>query len=240
MTSWIRLSRSRARPLLVIALGALVGFAAVVAAWLVDSRTHRDAVLPNVVLLDSRIRGVDADDLRAEVAAIAARFSTANVEVRTPEGSFQASVPDLGVAVNQQATIAEVLAAGRRGAAPRRLWDWARSFVSPVRVPVAIEVDRRKLDRVVVERDPARTPPVEPNLTVKDDRLDGVPGKPGRGVDPAQLAAALRRATPSGNALVVSMDIASIPPRFSEADADRLALEGEQVANGQLQVVAGG
>jgi vancomycin resistance protein YoaR len=224
----------------VIALGAIVGFAAVVAAWLVDSRANRDGVLPNVVLLDTKVHGVETDELRARVAGIAERFSRANVEVRTPGGRFEATVPELGVSVNQEGTIVEVLAAGRRGAAPRRLWEWARSFLSPIRVPVAIDVDRRKLDPAVAERDPERTPPVEPTLEVVGDKLDGVAGKPGRGVDPAALADALRRATPSGDALVVSMELSPIPTRFSEADADQLALEGEQVANGQLQVTVGG
>ncbi|MDQ3980334.1 MAG: VanW family protein [Actinomycetota bacterium] len=240
MTSWIRLSQSRVRPFLVIALGALVGLVAVVAAWLVQSRMSRNAVLPNVVLLDSRIRGVDADELRTKVAEIASRFSAAAVDVRTPEGSFQATVPELGVAVDEEGTTREVLAAGRRGPAPRRLFDWARSFLSPIRVPVAIEVDRRSLDKVVAERDPSRTPPVEPNLEVRDGRLDGVPGKPGRGVNPEELADALRRAKPSGANLVVEMNLSAVPPRFSEADADQLAAEGEALAGGQLQVVAGG
>ena len=210
----------------------------VIGAWLVQGRTHRDAVLPNVVLLDSRIRGVGADELRVKVGEIASRFSTANVEVRTPGGSFQATVPELGVSVDQDATTREVLAAGRRGSAPRRLWDWARSFLSPIRIPVAIDVDRRKLDRVVAERDPARTSPVEPTLTVRDGKLDGVPGKPGRGVNPEELAGALRGAKPSGGNLVVDMELSAVPPRFSEADADRLAAEGEAVAGGQLRVVA--
>jgi hypothetical protein len=234
----ISLSQRWVRPLLVIVLGAFVGLVAVVVAWMVEGRTHRHAVLPNVVLVDTRMRGVKADELQAKVAAIADGFASAGVEVRTPGGSFQATIPELGVSVDQERTTAEVLAAGRRGAAPRRLWEWARSFLSPVRVPVVIGVDRQKLDHIVVERDPARTPPVEPSLALKDGRLDGVPGKPGRGVDPAELAEALRRAKPSGGNLLVTMDLSSIPPRFSEADADHLAAEGEAVAAGQLKVVA--
>src|SRR5436309_2346193 len=190
-------SRSGARPLLVLALGALVGSVAVVAAWVVDSRAHRDAVLPNVALAGRSVRGMTREELDKTVQATAARFASASVEVRAPGGGFDAQVPELGVAVAEGRTVDAALRAGRTGSPPRRLWSWARSFLFPVQLPVAVDVDRSKLDAVVVAKDKGRTPPVEPSLTVKDGRLDGVPGKNGRGVDPAELADALRRATPS-------------------------------------------
>ncbi|MCA1691921.1 MAG: peptidoglycan binding domain-containing protein, partial [Actinobacteria bacterium] len=212
---------------------------AVVAAWIVDTRAHRDGVLPNVAVADQRIRGLDAAELTAVVTRIADRFASATIDVRTPGGRFSASVPELGVAVNRDRTVDDVLTAGREGFWPRRLWVWARSFISPVKVPAAIDVDRQKLDRIVAERDPARTPPVEPSLTVRDGHLEGMAGQPGRGVNPAELAEALRRATPSAGTLEVSMQLSSIDPRFSKADADRLAQEAERLAGGGLQVAIG-
>ncbi len=231
--------RSRAHPLLVLALGALVGSVAVVAAWVIDSRAHRDAVLPNVALAGKSVRGMTREELEGTVRETGARFATAGVEVRSPGGTFQATIPELGVAVDEESTLSEVLLAGRTGSAPRRLWTWARSFVSPVKLPIAIDVDRRKLDQAVVARDTGRVPPVEPSLTVRNGQLDGIPGRNGRGVDPARLADALRRATPTEGTLVVTMDTSAIPPRFSEADADQLAAEGEQLANGGLKVAVG-
>jgi vancomycin resistance protein YoaR len=111
--------------------------------------------------------------------------------------------------------------------------------LSAVKVPVAMDVDRTKLDAVVAQRDPGRTPPVEPSLTVRDGHLDGVPGKNGRGLDPAELAATLRHVAPTGGTIVVTMDPTTIAPRYSKADADRVAAEGEQVASAGLKVAAG-
>ena len=184
----MRLSRTRARPLIVFALGALIGSLAVIAAWIFDGRAHQNAVLPNVVLAGERIRGHDATELKAIVERTATEFSGATVEVRSPNGAFQATVPELGVAVDQERTVEEALAAGRRGAAPRRLWQWARSFLWAVKIPVAIDVDERKLQRIVAERDPGRTPPVEPTLELRDGRIDGVAGTPASGSSPVRSA----------------------------------------------------
>ncbi|MGH9226191.1 MAG: VanW family protein [Acidimicrobiales bacterium] len=237
------MKRRRARPLIFLALGAFVGFLAVVAAWAIDSRAQDGGVLPNAEVADKSVRGMDRDELAAWVHTTAERFATAAVEVRTAGedgGGFEATVPELGVAVDEERTVADALDAGRKGALPARVWRWVRSFISPIQLPVAIKVDRATLDRVVAERDRSRTPPTEPDLEVKGDRLEGVAGKNGRGVDPEELAEALARAEPTTGTLQVTLDIASIPPRFTKADADRLAAEAEEIAKAGLQVGAGG
>ena len=235
------MKRNRARLLIVLAMGAVVGAVAVVAAWFVDTRAHKNSVLPNVVVGDTRVRGMSAEKLTALVDASAATFAGATVDVRTNAGSdaFQATVPELGVTVDAERTIVDALAVGRRGSMARRFYEWAWSFVKPVKLPIAISVDEAKLHKIVAERDKGRTAPVEPSLTGDDGRLTGVPGKNGRGVDPAQLAKTLGRSKPSAGTLVVTMDVTSVPPRFSKEDADRLAAEGEKLAAAGLTIASG-
>jgi vancomycin resistance protein YoaR len=239
--SWMKVRRNRARLLIVMALGAVVGAVAVVAAWLIDSRAHKDAVLPNVVLGDKRVRGMSADKLATWVESSAGQFAGATIIVRTTAGgdAFQATVPELGVTVNQERSVQDALSVGRRGSFARRFYEWAWSFVRPVKLPISVTVDERKLDQIVAERDKGRIAPVEPSLAVADGRLTGVAGKNGRGVDPAQLAKTLGHAKPSAGTLEVTMDITSVPPRFSKDDADRVAAEGEKVAAAGLTVASG-
>lgn len=224
-----------------MALGAVVGAVAVVAAWLIDSRAHHDAVLPNVVVGDKRVRGMSADKLAGWVEGRAGQFAGATVVVRTSAGgeALKATVPELGVEVNREKTVVDALSAGRRGSMARRFWEWATSFVKPVKLPIAVTVDQRKLDQIVAERDKGRIAPVEPSLAVEDGKLAGVAGKNGRGVDPTQLAKTLGHAKPSAGTLVVTMDITSVPPRFTQADAERLAAEGEKVAAAGLTIASG-
>ncbi|MFP5320153.1 MAG: VanW family protein [Acidimicrobiia bacterium] len=230
--------RRRARPVLVAALVGFIGALAVLAAWAVDSRSSRAAVLPRVEVGDRQVQGMDEAELAAWVGDTARRFAEASVIVRSDGGGFEATVPELGLAVDEGRTVADVMAAGRRGSFLRRAWTWARSFLSPVEVPLAVNVDRPTLDRVVAERDRGRTPPVEPGLRLAGGQLRPAAGENGRGISPAELAEALRRTEPVDGTITVTTDVTAIPPRFTEADAGRLAAEAERLATDGLQVRA--
>ncbi|HEX6595352.1 MAG TPA: VanW family protein, partial [Acidimicrobiales bacterium] len=230
--------RRRARPLVLAAVVAFIAVLAVLAAWAIDARAQRDAVLPRVDVGNRQVRGMDRAELGAWVAETAQRFSQASVVVESDGGGLEATVPELGAAVDEAATVADVLAAGREGSFLKRVWTWARSFLAPVEVPLAVNVDRSTLDRVVAERDKGRTPPVEPDLAVVEGQLRPVPGENGRGVSPADLAGALSRNQPEDGTIRVTLDVTSIPPRFTEADAGRLASEAERLATEGLDVRA--
>jgi len=231
--------RRRGRPFVVAGLVAFIGVVAVLAAWALDSRASRGAVLPRVEVGNRQVRGMDEAELAAWVGETARRYSEATVTVRSDGGGFEATVPELGMTVDEPRTVADALAAGRRGSFLRRAWTWARGFVSPVEVPIAVNVDRQILDRVVAERDRGRTPPVEPGLAVVGGQLRPVPGENGRGISPAELARRLQRTEPVDGALTVTADVTSVPPRFTEADAGRLAAEAERLASDGLEVRAG-
>jgi vancomycin resistance protein YoaR len=212
---------------------------AVIAAWAIDARVHRHEVLPNASLAGNRVRGMSPEALTATVHEVAQRLEGATVEVRSPDGTFTATVPELGLEVDEEGTVAAALRAGRTGGAPGRLFRWARSFVDPVEIPVSVTFDQRALDHVVAERDPGRTPPAEPFLALQDGRLMGRPGRPGHGLRPADVAAAIQRADVSESPIVVSVRPRSLPPRFAEEEAQALAATAERLAGGGLVVAAG-
>lgn len=230
--------RRRARPLVLAAVVTFIAVLAVLAAWAIDARAQRGAVLPKAELGGRQVRGMDQAELAAWVAETAQRFAQASVVVRSDGGGLEATVPELGASVDEAATVDEALAAGRRGSFLTRAWTWARSFLSPVDVPLTIQIDRRTLDRVVAERDKGRTPPVEPDVAVVEGQLRPVPGENGRGVSPADLAEALSSTEPVDGTITVTVDVTSIPPRFTEADAGRLASEAERLATDGLAVRA--
>src|SRR5439155_1762419 len=82
-------------PLLVVALGALVGVLAVIIAWALDSRAHDHAVLPNVVLAGKSVRGMQSGELTALAQETAARFANDSVLVKTRSGAggFETTAP---------------------------------------------------------------------------------------------------------------------------------------------------
>lgn len=244
--SWKQVSRKRARPLFVLAIGVFVGVMAVAAAWAIDSRVNDGKVLPNLVMADTRLRGMDRAQLEAWVAETAAQFALADVEVRVRgggeggESGMEATVEDLGAWVDEVATVERAMARARTGPWFARLWDWGRSFLAPIRMPVDVVVDPERLERVVAERDRGRTDPVEPDIAVRDGRLVGVAGEDGRGINPAALSRALSHSRVTSGSLVIEMAASPVPPRFTQQDADRLAAEAERLATEGLEVAAGG
>ncbi len=219
---------------------ALVAAGVLVALWLVDSNAHRGRVGRHVTVGGRSVEGMRPAALDRAVADLAADYRDATVAVRAPGGGFSATGAELGLSVVQDRTTAGALAVGRRGNVAARMWSWARAFVATRPAPVAVTVDQEAMARVVAERDPRRTPPVEPSLTVKDDKVVARPGQPGKGISPPSVLAALRRAGPRGLPLRISVARdGNLPPRFTTADAQRLADRAEQLAGQGLAVTAG-
>lgn len=221
-----------------VALAALA-MGVIVALWAVDTRMSRDEVARKVTLGGRSIAGMTAPELGAAVADLAGRYREAEVLVDAPDGGFQATAPELGLTVVQDETAADAMAVGRTGNVAARIWGWARSFVAERAAPVRIEVDQDAMARIVIERDPKRTPPVEPSLAVEDDKVVPEEGEPGRGISVPSVLAALRKAGPEGLPLRVKAKRDSIPPRFPLEDARRLADRAEAISAAGLPVSAG-
>jgi vancomycin resistance protein YoaR len=227
-----------ARSLGVLAVAAVaVGVLATL--WAVDTNAHSGDVGRKVTLGGRSVSGMPAASLSQAVQDLAARYRDATVVVSADGGGFQATADELGLSVVQDRTAADAMAVGRRGFVLARMWSWARGFVAARPAPVAITVDEGAMARIVAERDPQRAAPVEPSLTVKDDKVVPRPGEPGKGISPPSVLAALRRAGPKGLPLRISVARDSLPPRFPVADAQRLADTAEQLVGQGLPVVAG-
>jgi vancomycin resistance protein YoaR len=222
----------------VLALAGLA-LAIVAALWAVDTKVSEDTVGRKVTLGGQSVAGMDRQELEAAVADLGGRYRDAAVVVEAPDGGFEATAPELGLSVDQARTAADAMGVGRSGNIAARMFGWAKGFLAERPAPVRIEVDQAAMERIVRERDPKRTPPVEPSITVKDDKVVAKPGEPGRGISAPSVLAALRAAGPRGLPLRISVDRDSVPPRFPIDDARRLAERAEALAAGGLPVTAG-
>ena len=222
-------------------MGVLVGVVVLVAgAWTLDTRAHDGEVVRNVTLAGKSVDGMNRAELGGVVDELAGRYDRAGIEVKAPDGGFRAGADELGVSVDRDRTVVDALAEGRRGSVPARIWGWARHLVfGDRRARVALRLDQAAVARIVVERDPARTAPVEPSIETRAGQLVGVDGRPGRQIDPTSLAGGLGRADLGRDPVVVTADRATVPPRFSRADADGLAARAEERARNGFKVVAG-
>ncbi len=221
-------------------VGALGFVVAVCAAWGLDSYLNRDRVGRNVTLAGRAIGGMERPAVAEAVARLAAEYTAAPVAIRAGDASFEVGAADLGLSLQQQGTEAAAMAVGREGFVASRVWSWARRLVVSRPSPVVVDVDEAAVARVAVERDPKRVAPVEPTITVKDDRIVAVPGVPGDGIPPDSLAAALSTMAPEGLPFSVDVERAPVPPRFAMAEAEQLAGEAERLAATGLPVSAAG
>lgn len=227
--------RGVVRVLVILALAVAV----VVALWALDTKMSDDEVARKVTLGGRSIARMDRQELEAAVAELGVRYREAGVVVEAPDGGSEATAPELGLSVDQAATAGAAMAVGRTGNVVARIVGWGKGFLVDRPAPVRINVDQAAMERIVRERDPKRTPPVEPSVMVKDDKVVPKPGEPGRGISAPSVLAGLRDAGPRGLPLRISVDRDSVPPRFPIEDARRLAERAEALSAGGLPVTAG-
>jgi vancomycin resistance protein YoaR len=214
--------------------------AVVVVLWVVDGQAHKGVVARNVALVDRNIGGMDRQEVDAAVAALSARYASAEVEVDAPDGGFKAGAAELGLSVQGEATVEAALDIDHEGFFVTRIWNWATGFVVSRKTPVVLDVDENAVRRLVAERDPLRQPPVEPDIELRDGRVVAVEGKAGRGIDPVDVVQDLRAGAGQRFPLRASVPRTEVPPRYTVADAERVAAEAEALAVNELPVVIEG
>jgi len=220
-------------PILVVAL--------VVGAWAVDSAASSGQVARNVTLAGEPVGGRDRDELEATVHELAADFATTGVRIDAGDDTYESTADELGLRVDENATVDAVLDMGHDGVAPLRPLAWAVSFARDRAAPIRYEVDRDELRATVVELEgDARTAPAEPQLTAGPTGVRAVPGVPGEGVEIDALADGLvRAARHSGKPLEVTGVVGPVPPRFTDAEARQVAVEATRLMAAPLSVTIG-
>jgi vancomycin resistance protein YoaR len=231
----------RFKKALFIALASLGGlFLALVAAWAIDSHGHDGRVARNVDLAGRPVGGMTQAQLAQAVADLAGRFPHARVYVTAPKGSFVTDADTIGITLDPARTTKGAMAVGRRGGPLHELGSWARGVARHRRAPLLIGVSEPAVYRVVPKEDPGpQERPTEPSLKVEDDKLVAVAGKPGKGIDPAEVIEALPDAAKRGVPITVRVHRGAVKPRFSASDAEKLIDRATELTRRPLPVKAG-
>lgn len=232
----------RSRVLLIIVAVPVALLVVLFGAWAVDTQRGGDQVVRNVNLAGRPIGGLSRAQLAPIVAGVAERYPTSTVRVETERGDTSFSGGDVGLTLDQEATLDAALEVGRSGSVLIRPFTWLASLVSPRDAEVVVGVDEVQLRRVLAEDDPTgREDPVEPSISGADGEIEVVEGQPGRGLVPASVAEDIVRVASDGELpIVVSAEPGQIDPQFTRADAEALADEARSLTAASLAVEAGG
>ncbi|MBW3555623.1 MAG: VanW family protein [Actinobacteria bacterium] len=224
-----------------VALAVPVTLLALLAlAWQIDAGRSEGRVQRRVTLAGRPVSGMTEKQVAVVVARLATEVPGRRVEVRAPGGGFTTDGRALGLRVAEPATVRAALRVGRSGSAPARLWQWVNSFRTERAAPLRVSLDAPAVYATVAAKDPGpRQPPVEPSIAFKKGAFVAVPGEPGRGIDPADVIAALPLAADKGGRMVVEVERGDVAPRFPLSMAQRLAGEVQAKVTSPLPVQAG-
>ena len=223
---------------------ALVAVAAVLVGisvlYALDARGHRDRVLRRVQVAGQDVGGMRRAELVAAVAELEKTFTGAKVKVTAGSDTFTTTTDDLGVRVDRDATVAAAMAVGRGGSVADRVGGWFTGFFNSRKAPIRVDVQPGKAYADIAAKDKDRTPAVEPSLKVEDGTIVAVAGTPGKGIDAADVIAAVPGAAADGLPIEVRVPRGTVQPRFTLAEARVLAERAMETVDESVAVTAGG
>lgn len=210
-----------------------------------DQRAHAGKVARNVTLHERAVGGMAPESLRAEVARVAAEGQSTSLVVDATGGSggvrsFRVQADEIGFAVDADRTVAAVLRAGRQPNLATRFASWLLSPLRPRDAGVAVRADHDAVYRLVEERDEGRQAPVEPTIRGDETSVEVVPGRPGRGIDAADVIAALPDGAREGFPMSVSVTRGEVAPRHSLGQARRAADAARRATDETVEATAAG
>jgi vancomycin resistance protein YoaR len=217
--------------------------AASTAAWGIDAATGGD-VVRNVEVAGLDVGGDTRAELDAELTAYATELGASPVAIVTPNGTYETTAAALGLAVDVEATAADVLDAGQ-GFVLARPFSWMASFASGHEVEPTFTVDpAATTTELLALEGESRTLPTEPTFTIGDDgTVQLVAGVDGSGLDPTDVADALPAAalaTLDGEAMAIEVAPEPIPPAMGDEQVQAVVDDANTRTSVPLQVLLDG
>jgi vancomycin resistance protein YoaR len=224
--------RPRTRLVLGIALPVLV-IVLLLAAWAIDTSSASGKVPRNTTLAGRDVSTFGEDDLAATVADIADEYATAKVQVRTEDKSYKVPASELGLMLDEDATVEAALDLDTGPIA------WGSSFLDERTVPLTFVVDEDQLKAGLAELG-GNAKPTEPSIVATADGFSIVSGSDGTTISADGVAEQLqKRAEQGALPLIVDAEAVAKEPKISDDAAQALADQlSKGTANG-LKVTSG-
>lgn len=209
----------------VITFAVVAGLGAGLAVWQAPKAMAGPNVARGVHLEGRHLGGMSDERARHAIAEIAREIESRPVTLTTPNGQQETTAGALGVRLDQQATLASVLATDKGGGLATEIRNWIGSFFGGSTVAPVLVSDAAAVAETIAELAAAnRVEPVEPALIAADGVVTVVAPTAGRALDPRLVAERTLDAARTGAAaLIVSVEPSPLEPKFTAADAQPIA-----------------
>lgn len=210
-----------------------------VTAWAVDVRRSSEHAMRNTVVGGIPVGGRDEAGVADAVDQLAIQVEGSAVTIDSGETEIVATAEQLGVEVDRDAVVDEIMDRGRTGGLLQRGRDWVGSFSGEHEVPLQITASVAATEGALAELEEGRTNPVEPSVAWNAEQVafEITPGTSGQGIDAQDVVDQLPAIMADGGTeFRVEVEQKEVPPRFSEADAEEVAAEAEQLTAEPLAV----
>jgi vancomycin resistance protein YoaR len=217
---------------LVLALIAVGG-------WAVDVKRSSEHAMRNTVVGGIPVGGRDEAGVAEAVDQLATQVEGSAVVIESNGEPITATAEQLGVEVDREATVDEIMDRGRTGSLLDRAGDWVGSFSGEHEVTLEVGASVADTEGALAELETGRTNPVEPSVAWDATAVAFAvtSGTPGQGIDAQDVVDQLPELMEHGGSeFTVEVEQQEIAPRFSEADAEAVAAEAEQLTGQPLPV----
>lgn len=234
------MSRGRKTVLWVVASPLLI-LGALAAATAIDGWTGSDRVARNVELAGSPVGRESRAQLTASVEELARRLPSTPVEMDAGVFELETTAGELGLGVDVEATVGDVMEIGRDDAIIVRPWRWIQSLFGTEDADVVLTVDAEQLAGTLagVEGD-RRTQPVEPSIEATTEGVRVIPGVEGRAITVSDVIAALPQSLGAlDEPIRIEVEQTVTEPRVSTEAVEELVARANEVTEGEIVLVAG-
>ncbi len=213
-----------------------------VSAWAIDSASNSGQVPRNTVLLGDDIGGLSANATREQVAAASDELASRPVTITTDAGTLETTAGELGLTLDQDATVDAALHADEQDSSVLRPISWLMAFGDPYVVELQWQLDRTQLAAATAAvQAKNRVDAQEPNIRVTDSGFEVVPGVVGRNLDLDRLATDLEVAAARGTGpITVTTETVETAPSFPDTAAEEVAAEADRISGEPLTLTVGG
>ncbi len=235
--------RRRSHRRLYVAIGIVVAVLALATgAYAVDANTHNGTVARGVTLAGLTVGGDTPAQLTAAAAHLADQYKGAAVRITSPKGDLVTTAAAVGLALDQPATTAAVLAVDQNTSAATKPFHWAQSLLTTRSAPLVFSIDPGQLALGVAELEQANhIAATEPGISATDAGLVAVAGVQGQAIDLTLLAQSLKNAAETGTTpIAVEVLPGPLDPTYTDSEAKALATKANDLTKTPLSLSLGG